>query len=380
MKFRKCGRSLLVALACLSLGANAQIIDITNGVQKYASLAGSTLNLSGKCELWVTNSSPLSGCLVNLNSPDAWLFLPSVKPSVTAAGYLSQVTVSGASAVADNNVRVVQYGQNGAVVIPQSPSFKPLTVFTGPEFTGTTTAFGQWTYYTGASYASISSFKLKRGYQAVLAQSANGVNYSKCYVAQDGDLEVGVLPATLNQQVQFIYVTPWRWTSKKGIAGNPGISRLNVNWWYDWNIDSSSSRDLEYVAIRQNQYWPGLGQNWQTLGVNTVLGYNEPDSSSQANMSVATAISAWGDLLGTGLRVGSPLSDPAAQLVRGDWPVFLLVSADNPIHNSRAQWNALLTSGFISTTRAQMPIGRPSKQHGETHGTIAMMLAAIAKP
>jgi autotransporter-associated beta strand protein len=241
-----------------------------------------------------------------LNSPDAWLFLPSVKPSVTAAGYLSQVTVSGASAVADNNVRVVQYGQNGAVVIPQSPSFKPLTVFTGPEFTGTTTAFGQWTYYTGASYASISSFKLKRGYQAVLAQSANGVNYSKCYVAQDGDLEVGVLPATLNQQVQFIYVTPWRWTSKKGIAGNPGISRLNVNWWYDWNIDSSSSRDLEYVAIRQNQYWPGLGQNWQTLGVNTVLGYNEPDSSSQANLSVTAAISAWGDLLGTGLRTGSP--------------------------------------------------------------------------
>ena len=115
-----------------------------------------------------------------------------------------------------------------------------------------------------------------------------------------------MLPATLDKQVQFIYVTPWRWTSKKGIAGDPGIGWLNVNWWYNWNISSSSSRDLEYVAIRQNQYWPSLSQNWASLGINTVLGYNEPDSSSQANLSVGTAISAWGDLLGTGLRVGSP--------------------------------------------------------------------------
>lgn len=68
----------------------------------------------------------------------------------------------------------------------------------------------------------------------MFAQSANGASYSKCYVAQDGDLEISVLPATLNQQVQFIYVTPWRWTSKKGIAGNPRLGLLNLNWWYDW--------------------------------------------------------------------------------------------------------------------------------------------------
>ena len=147
---------------------------------------------------------------------------------------------------------------------------------------------------------------MKRGYLAVLAESANGANYSQCYIAQDGDLEVGVLPATLSQQVQFIYVTPWRWTSKKGIAGNPPYSWLNVNWWYDWNIDESSSSDLEYVAIRQDRWWPGLGQNWQSLGINTLLGYNEPDSSSQADLAVADAVWSWPDLLATGQRVGSP--------------------------------------------------------------------------
>src|ERR1039458_6849219 len=294
------------ALLMLPLLARSQTLTITNGVQKYGSLTSTTVTMSNRCELWVTSTTPLSSCTINLNSTDAWLFLPNVKPSVTVSTYLGQVKVSGASAVADSNCRVVQYGQNGAVVIPHASSFQPLTVFTGAEFTGTATAYGQWTYYTGTGIANISSFKLKRGYQAVFAQSANGKNWSKCYVAQDGDLEIGVLPTTLDKQVQFIYVTPWRWTSKKGIAGNPGNSWLNLNWWYDWNIDQSSSRDLEYAAIRQSQYWPGLGQSWQSLGINTVLGYNEPDQASQANLSISTAIGAWGDLLGTGLRVGSP--------------------------------------------------------------------------
>jgi autotransporter-associated beta strand protein len=298
---------LALAAASLALAADAQTLAITNGVQKYATLSGYTVAMTGKCELWVTNSvTPLSSCVINLNSVDAWLFLPNIKPSVVASTYLSQVSVSGAAAVADSNVRVVQYGQNGAVVIPQAASFQPLTVFTGNEFTGTATPYSQWTYYTGTGITNISSFKLKRGYQVVFAQSASGANYSKCYVAQDGDLEVGTLPPTLSQQVQFIYVTPWRWTSKKGIAGNPGNSLLNVNWWYDWSIDQSSSRDLEYVAIRQDRWWPSLSQNWQSLGINTVLGYNEPDSAVQANIAVGDAIWSWPDVLGTGLRAGAP--------------------------------------------------------------------------
>ena len=306
---------VFAALASLPLMAGAQTITLTNGVQKYASLASTTANLSGRCELWVTNAAtPLSGCTINLNSVDAWLFLPGLRPSVAATStYLNQIKVNGAAAVADSNVRVVQYGQSGAVVIPQSSSFQPLTVFTGPEFTGTATSYGQWTYYTGAGIANLSSFKLKRGYQAVLAQSANGAQYSKCYVAQDGDLEIGVLPATLDKQVQFIYVTPWRWTSKKGIVNSPPLSWLNVGWWYDYDINQNSSRDLEFVGIRFQPYWPSLSQDWQARGINTILGYNEPDNpveDAYKNLtpvgSVANAVSRLPDQLATGLRVGSP--------------------------------------------------------------------------
>jgi autotransporter-associated beta strand protein len=313
MKLKTPISSLVVALMSLTQAASSQTVTITNGVQKYASLTGSTVIMSNKCELWLTNSSPLFGCAINLNSIDAWLFLPNVKPSVAVSDYLGQVQVSGAAAVAASNCRVVQFGQNGAIIIPQSSTFQPLTVFTGNEFTGIGTPYRQWTYYTGTGVTNISSFKLKRGYQAVLAQSANGENYSKCYTAQDGDLEVGVLPTALDKQVQFIYVTPWRWTSKKGIAGNPPYSWLNVNWWYDWNIDQSSSPDLEYAAIWQQPNWPSLSQNWQSLGINTVLGYNEPDNSSQDaynNLtpvgSVTNAVARFPTQLATGLRVGSP--------------------------------------------------------------------------
>jgi len=317
---------IAAAAICLPLLVGGQTLTLTNGVQQYGSLTNAAVTMSGNCQLWVTGGpTPLTSCQIGLNSPDAWLFLPGIPPSTVATTCLGQVKVSGAPAISGSNVRVVQYGQNGAVVIPQAPSFQPLTTFPGPQFSGTPTRFSQSSYYTGTGVTNISSFKLKRGYQAVLAQSANGLNYSRCYTASDGDLEVGVMPATLDKQVQFIYVTPWRWVSKKGIAGNPGIGWLNVNWWYDWNLDQSSSPNLEYAAIRQNQYWPGLAQNWGALGINTLLGYNEPDQSSQANMSVATAISAWGDLLGTGLRVGSPATSDGG---RSGWLYPFVQQAD----------------------------------------------------
>jgi autotransporter-associated beta strand protein len=314
MKSKAISRFAFAVAMSVSFLANAQTLTLTNGVQIYTALTNTAVTMSNRCELRLTGAgNPMPGCTINLNSIDAWLFLTGVKPSVVVPTYLGQVHVSGASAVADSNCRVVQYGQNGAVVIPQPSTFRPLTVFTGAEFAGTATACSQWTYYTGTAITNISSFKLKRGYQAVLAQSANGVNYGKCYVAQDGDLEIGVLPATLDKQVQFIYVTPWRWTSKKGIGGNPPYSWLNVNWWYDWNIDQSSSHDLEYVAIWQQPTWPSLSQNWQSLGINTVLGYNEPDNPVQDAYkylnppgSVTNAVARYPAQVAPGLRVGSP--------------------------------------------------------------------------
>lgn len=308
-RFRSVTKILLALTLSLPLLATAQIV-ITNGVQTYATLAGTTVIMSNRCELRVTDATtPLSGCLINLNSTDAYCVLPNIKPSVVVATYLSQFRINGAIAVVDNNCRVVQYGM-GAVVVPHNASFQPLQVFTGPHFTGTASSLSQYVYYKGTGLggqnANISSFKLKRGYSVTFAQTENGTGISKNYVAQDGDLEISVLPADFDNSVRFVYVTPWRWVSKKAIAGDPGLGQLNVQSWYNWNIDQNSSRDLEYVPIRQTRWWPGLGQDWKARGANTLLGYNEPDRPDQANLAVGDAIYSWPDLLATGLRLGSP--------------------------------------------------------------------------
>ncbi|MGC3961174.1 MAG: glycosyl hydrolase [Verrucomicrobiota bacterium] len=308
---------VMLVLIGLAIPANAQTVTLTNGVQRYASLTSTPVNMSGRCELWVTNSvTPLSGCTINLNSADAWLFLPGIKPSVAASSYLSQVRVSGVLAVADSNVRVVQHGALGTVVIPHSSTFQPLQVFSGPNFTGTSLSLGQYVYYKGtglgAMNGAISSFKLKRGYMATLAQGEGGTGLSRNYVAQDGDVEISVLPTAFDNSIRFIYVQPWRWVAKKGSC-DIWPADLNAGWWYNWNISENSTRDMQYVAIKQQPYWPGLNQDWQARAVNHVLGFNEPNNSVEdayKNLtppgSVSDAVARWPELLGTGLRVGAP--------------------------------------------------------------------------
>ena len=301
----------LLAVASIPRSALAQ--TITEGVQTYASLSGATVTLSGKSELRLTSTTPLSGSTVNLTSPDAWVLFTSVKPSVVVSTYLSQLRVNGAAAVSGTNVRVVQY-ELGAVVIPHASSFQPLQAFSGPDFTGTSASYSQYTYYNSAATLgslnrAISSFKLKRGYMATFSTQTNGSGPSRIYVAQDGDLEIGRLPAELNNAIRFVRVLPWRWVSKKGSC-DVSAATLDSSWFYNWNNDQSSPLDWEYVPIRQQRWWPGYPTNQP--GSTHLLGFNEPDNpvedayTSLNNGDVDTAIAVWPELLASGLRVGSP--------------------------------------------------------------------------
>ena len=299
---------LLVCVADLVSPVAAQSLVLSNGVHKFPALTNTSVTMTDGCELWLTaTNAPLTSCVVNLNSREAWVFMPGIKPSA-AVPYLGQVRVNGAAAAADVNVRVVQHGM-GAVIIPHVAGLQPVQVFDGPHFTGASMLLSQYAAYAGSSLGvmsrAISSFKLKRGYMLTVAANTDGTGASQCYVAQDADLEVSILPGTLDNQVSFIRIFPWRWTSKKGVAGNIW-QNLNLQWYYNWSLNQNSSRDVEYVAIRQNQWWPSLNENWKTRGINHLLGFNEPDHAEQANMTVAQAINTWPTLLATGLRVGAP--------------------------------------------------------------------------
>ena len=272
-------------------------------------LEGRNVTLNAATELHITgNVAPLVGSSIHFTSADAWLFLDHVPPKSVETSLLKQMRVNGEPAVADKNIRILQYKQ-GTVIIPHGPSYPAMTVFANPSFEGTSKPLICYEEYSDAkrlpAKESISSFRLKRGYMATLATQRDGSGISKNYVAQDQDIEVKSLPPSLAGNVRFIRVFPWRWSSKKGVAGNIH-QPFNCGWYYDWNISSQSSPSLEYVPIAQKVNWPNLQQDWKSRGSLHLLGFNEPDHKDQANLTVDQAINAWPHLLATGLRLGSP--------------------------------------------------------------------------
>ena len=89
------------------------------------------------------------------------------------------------------------------------------------------------------------------------------------------------------------------------------IKMLNVAWHYNWepycNLTTppwtpmvKNAKRLEEGAIAK--IMSGLPQTQ----AKHLLGFNEPDHTAQANMSVDQAISLWPQLQKTGLRLGSP--------------------------------------------------------------------------
>lgn len=306
----------------------AQDLVFEGGVPTYAGLTNVFVVVTGRCELRLTGApQPLPGSTVSLDSPDAYLVFTSIRPSVVATTLLSRVQIARAAAVVGGNCRVVPYG-DGTVIVPHGTSFRPLTLYSGPHFTGASTSLTSYVYFRGAGLGSwlgaVQSFRLKRGYAVTLAEREDGTGFSRNYVAADGDVEMGLLPPELSDRVRFVYVIPWRWTSKKGIAGDIE-SGLNVGWKYNWNLNQNSTADLEYVPIKQNRWWPGLNQDWRARGSVHLLGFNEPDRPDQANLSVADALAAWPELLATGLRVGSPAPSDGG---RNSWLYPFLQQAD----------------------------------------------------
>lgn len=291
-------------------GAGKPVTRKTGYTKKSVeTLTNQMVRLAAASELHITGTGdPITGSSFDFTAPDGWLFFDRIAPSVVKEKFLDRFLVGGRRASFDKNIRIVPYGE-GAVVIPHAQDFPAMTVFQQKSLVGESLPLECYIKYGDRQLRKlkgpVASLILKRGYTATLAENENGTGASRNYVAQDHDIVVDSLPKGLNENLRFVRIFPWRWTSKKGIAG--GIWQdLNVGWFYDWNIGAQSSLDLEYVAIKQKRYWPGMDQDWRQKGINHLLGYNEPDRSDQAKMTVDEAIAGWPELLGTGLRLGSP--------------------------------------------------------------------------
>ncbi|MEX1116646.1 MAG: glycosyl hydrolase [Akkermansiaceae bacterium] len=305
----------LCMAACLMFAASAaaNTLSIHDRKVTIATISDTVVTMSGRSELHVTGSGdPIPGSIIHLNSPDSWLFFTSIQPFTVSGSFLGRIRVNGTTAATATNVRVVQHA-NGSVVIPHGPGFTPLTIFTQRRFGGSSANLPLHTYHNnsnlGVLAGSIHSFRLKRGYMATMARNENGTGGSRVFIAQDDDLDITEMPAELGTGIRFVRVFPWRWVAKKGWAGNndsgnPGM--VNAMWFYNWNNNENSIFNREYSPIRQTRWWPDYNITNAKENVTHLLGFNEPDSPDQANMTVAQAINEWPNLMRSGLRLGSP--------------------------------------------------------------------------
>ena len=100
--------------------------------------------------------------------------------------------------------------------------------------------------------------------------------------------------------------------TKKGVAtynpaidANAAIKSLGLSWYYDWNtgpLPGVNPNSVEFVPMYHDAYHVTA----DVSAYKTLLGFNEPDATGQANMTVDDAIALWPKLVATGLRLGSP--------------------------------------------------------------------------
>jgi hypothetical protein len=321
---KKISKSFVALLLLINVHLDAQnAVLVENQKLTVANLGGNSYTIGANAELRIT--TPVTGNgTVNLVSDSGWLILDNVLPSRAILLHLGWITVNGQKAANNVNVRITNY-LRGCVIIPHTPNYEALSLFKDVAFVGEELKCIPYKYYKVADLASfdneVSSFKLKKGYMATFAQNENGTGYSKVFIADKEDIAVSTLQAGLNNQVSFVRVFPWRYTEKKGMGWSikSPIQNLRGSWFYNWGpVTTEGLLDVEFVPMKWTA-WNEVDSQWQTIVNNNtsnhLLGFNEPDAATQANMSLDLMLLRWPKMMESGMRLGSPCPAGNKQLL-----------------------------------------------------------------
>lgn len=321
---KKISLTFVVLLLLVGMHLSAQnAVLVENQKLTVANLGGNNYTVGTNAELRIT--TPVTGNgTVNLVSDSGWLILDNVLPSRAILLHLGWITVNGQKAANNVNVRITNY-LRGCVIIPHAPSYGALSLFKDVAFAGDELKCIPYKYYKIADLGSfdneVSSFKLKKGYMATFAQNENGTGYSKVFIADKEDISVSTFQAGLNNQVSFVRVFPWRYTEKKGMGWSikSPIQNLRGSWFYNWGpVTTEGVLDVEFVPMKWTA-WNEVDSQWQTIVNNTtsnhLLGFNEPDAATQANMSLDLMLLRWPKMMESGMRLGSPCPAGNKQLL-----------------------------------------------------------------
>lgn len=108
----------------------------------------------------------------------------------------------------------------------------------------------------------------------------------------------------------------------KGVANSAcgDMATLGSTWFYNWTLSRGNCASPQFIPMLwghtgNEQTASGITNAINTLvasGYTTVLGFNEPDNTGQANIPVATAISLWPSFNNPAVRIGSPATSANA--------------------------------------------------------------------
>lgn len=309
-------RTLIMALL-------STVIMCANAANEKTSVAQVTdqVSLTTDVDYIVTGAEPFAtaGSVDIVNTEHAALIIEQVRPSKVVASWLSHVYINGAQAVNDENCQVKMYN-NGTIILPYAKDIAPLTCYTEENFGGESCnsyseghAGGYMKTLTSATLNNqISSFKLKRGYMVTFAIGTAGWGYSRCFIADQEDLEVASLPAILNNKISSYRIFKWRNFNKKGLASTldkTAIEAVGAYAGYTWSVGSDMGLDFETVANHIYEDYPSSAACGSQNFACHLKTNNEPRNSADDHpQDLNTILNNWQNLMRTGMRLCSPTS------------------------------------------------------------------------
>lgn len=308
---------ILTLFAALALTATAR-----NTTQSVSQVAFG-VTLTDDVDYVITSADApfaTTGSVDIQNTEHAVLIFKRIKPSQVVANHLSHVYINGVAAVDSLNCIVRAYDR-GAIVLPYGKDFRPLTCYTEEDFGGTSTDnyteghSGGYMKTLNASQLNnrIRSFRLKRGYMVTFATGQSGWGYSRCFIADQEDLEIAAVPAPLGGKISSYRLFKWWNTHKAGLASNgneAANAAVGSSWCYDWGTGNESlGQDVEWVPNHIYEDWPSSSACGSRSGSCHMKTNNEPGNSSDDHpQSVETILGNWQNLMRTGMRLCSESS------------------------------------------------------------------------
>ena len=305
--------SLLLAICLTAKAANEKttVTQVTNAVI-----------LATDVDYVITSTTPFATAgSIDIQATDhAVVIIASVKPSKVISSWLSHIYINGEQAQNDVNCQVKMYNR-GAIVFPYGSDFKPLTCYTEPNYQGESCSnyteghSGGYMKTLTASLLNnqIRSFKLKRGYMVTFALGNGGWGYSRCFIADQADLEIASLPANMDGRISSYRLFKWHNAHKAGLASNGSSAAnqaLNTSWCYDWAQGNASNLpDTEWVPNHIYEDWPSSATCGSVTGSCHMKTNNEPGNSADDHpQSVDVILNNWQNLMRTGMRLCSESS------------------------------------------------------------------------